>query len=219
MGALGLVLAAGGVVIGIKDLGRGYGLSLALGAVTSGVLVWAALLRPRVWATRENLVMRNMLHTVRIPLVAIETVAVRQVLAVTAGERRFVSPAIGRTLRQIVKGPRGQEYGMAVHPGMAVLGQAGSGDTGSGEEGRRRPAHGEPRQSGRATARMAATAYPNFVEERIVQLADEACARRGVRRFSDEQAALAAGVRRTWAWPEIAAIAVFGVACLVSLLV
>jgi hypothetical protein len=142
-----------------------------------GVLVWAAMLRPRVWATREHLVMRNMLHTVSIPLAAIETVAVRQVLAVSAGDNRFVSPAVGKSWRQTLR-------------------------------------------SNKQAERDTATAsYPVFVEERISQLADDARAQQGVRRFSDEQVALAAGVRRQWAWPEIAALAACVAAFVVTLVV
>ena len=47
--------------------------------------------------------MRNMVSEARIPLAAIEQMALRQVLAVRAGDRRFVSPAIGRSLRSISK--------------------------------------------------------------------------------------------------------------------
>ena len=52
--------------------------------------------------------MRNMLNTAVIPLAAIEQVAVRQVLAVSAGEQRFVSPAIGRPWRQTVTSGRSE---------------------------------------------------------------------------------------------------------------
>ena len=176
LGTIALVLAVAVVVIGIVDRDHGYPLSVVLGAVVFGILVWAAMLRPRVWVTREHLVMRNMLHTARIPLAAIEEVAVRQVLAVSAGERRFVSPAVGRSLRQTLK-------------------------------------------TNRKTEPSATESYPVFVEERISRLAEDARAQRGVRRFSDEQAALAKGVRRTWAWPEIAGLTAFGIAFLVSLFV
>lgn len=217
MGILGLILAASMVVVGIMDIHHGYALSLIFGAAAFGVLVWAALLRPHVWATAEDLVMRNMLHTVWIPLVAIETVVVRQVLSVTAGERRFVSPAIGRTLRETVKGSGTQEHGMRVHPGLSVLGQGSTSQGGGHDEGgldRYRS-----RRGGKGTARTASASYPTYVEERIVQLADQACVKHGVRRFSDEQAALAARVRRAWAWPEIAGLTAFVAAFLVSLFV
>ena len=45
--------------------------------------------------------MRNMVSEAEIPLAAIEQVALRQVLAVRAGNRRFVSPAIGRSRKSI----------------------------------------------------------------------------------------------------------------------
>jgi hypothetical protein len=58
----------------------------------------------------------------------------------------------------------------------------------------------------------------NFVTERIQQLAEDARARSGIAMLSDEQFALAEGVRRTWSWPVIAGLltltAVFVVAVL-----
>ena len=121
--------------------------------------------------------MRNMLHTARIPLAAIDQVAVRQVLAVSAGEQRYVSPAIGKTWRQTLR-------------------------------------------SGRARSEPTATqSYPVYVEERISQLAEDARAQRGVRRFSAEQAELAGDARRSWAWPEIGGLALAAVAFVLVLLV
>lgn len=57
-----------------------------------------------------------------------------------------------------------------------------------------------------------------FVESRIRHLAQDARERTGVRQGSPEQAALAAGVRSTWAWPEILAVAVLAAGWLVWLL-
>ena len=158
---------------------------MVAGALVFGVLVWAAMLRPRVWATEEDLVLRNMLHTARIPLAAIEQVVVRQVLAVSAGEQRYVSPAIGKSLRQTLK---------SGSPGEPATARAGD---------------------GRRTRR-----YPDFVEERISRLAEDARAKRGI------GAALrrAAGARRRrahdrWAWPEIVGLVVAGLLFVLSLLV
>jgi hypothetical protein len=58
--------------------------------------------------------------------------------------------------------------------------------------------------------------YPYFVEERIRSAADDARSSSGVGRYSEEQAALAAEVRRDWAWPEIVALAVAGVVLVAS---
>jgi hypothetical protein len=174
MGVLALALVAAVVVTGVLDRQHGPPLPVVAGAVVFGALVWSAMLRPRVWITESDLVLRNMLETVSIPLAAIETVVVRQVLAVSAGDARYVSPAIGNSWRQTIK-------------------------------------------SNRATERKApADSYPVFVEERISRLAEDARAKRGIRRFSDEQVALAADVRRRPAWPEIVVLAVATVVFVVS---
>jgi hypothetical protein len=178
IGVVALLIAASVLVIGLVDRDHGFPLPVMAAAVVAGIVVWAAMLRPRVWVTGEDLVMRNMLHSVWIPLAAIEQVAVRQVLAVSAGDRRFVSPAIGRSWRQAAR-------------------SVGS----------------------RKDAAALAQSYPDFVEERIAQLAEAARAQAGVRLLSDEQLALASGVRRAWAWPEVVALAAAGLVLVVSLLV
>ena len=164
-GVIAVVAAAVLVVIGFRDLDRGFPAPIIAAALLLGVLAWAAMLRPRLWATADDLVMRNMLHTVSIPLAAIQTVVVRQVLAIGVGEGRYVSPAIGQSARQTARAERG---------------------------GRKSPTE----------------SYQVFVEERIVQLAENARLQLGVEKHSDEQVALAVGVRRSWAWPEIVALAV-----------
>ena len=50
--------------------------------------------------------MRNMLETIQIRLVAVEELAVRQVLAVRAADRRWVSTAVGRSLRKTMTSGR-----------------------------------------------------------------------------------------------------------------
>ncbi|MCW2795952.1 hypothetical protein [Nocardioides sp.] len=65
----------------------------------------------------------------------------------------------------------------------------------------------------------ALASYPDFVEQRIRQRCDDERAKRGIQSYSDEQAALAEGVRRQLAWPEIAALAVATLAFVISLLV
>ena len=70
------------------------------------VLAWASMLRPALSATTEHLVMRNMLRRSTCPLAAIEQLAVRQVLAVRAGEKRYVSTVVGRPLRKAMRAGR-----------------------------------------------------------------------------------------------------------------
>ena len=63
------------------------------------------------------------------------------------------------------------------------------------------------------------TEKSDLVEDRIRQGADDARARAGIQRLSDEQFALAAGVRRSWAWPVIAILAMLAAVFLVGFLV
>jgi hypothetical protein len=177
-----LVLAGVVVVAGTVDAGS-VPLPVLAGAVLAAVLAWASMLRPALWATTEHLVMRNMLETVHVPLAAIEQLAVRQVLALKAGEKRYVSTVVGRPLRKAMRTGRS--------------GRAPVGDS--------TPAPGLP--------------YADFVEQRLHQLMEEARTAAGVDSLSDEQLALAAGVRREPAWVPIGLTVVSAVAFVASLFV
>lgn len=170
--ALAMVLAIAG--IGVLDREQGFPPVVVWAALCVGVLVWSAMLRPRLWVTTSDVVLRNMFSTTWVPLAAVEQVVVRQVVALRAGEKRYVSPAVGKSWRQTLK-------------------------------------------SGKAPKPGATQSYPAFVEERLHQLAEDARAKAGVKLLSDEQLALAAGVRRSWAWPELAALAVAVTGLLVTI--
>jgi hypothetical protein len=167
-----LLLAGVVVVVGVADPGS-VAAPVMAGAVLAAVLAWATMLRPALWATQEELVMRNMLETVHVPLAAVEQLAVRQVLAVRAGEKRYVSTVVGRPWRKVARTPRSDPSG--------------------GRNGEK--------------------PYADYVEERLQHLMEEAREAAGVRSLSDEQLALADGVRREPAWLPItlasAAAAVF----------
>lgn len=178
LGWIGLALVALAVVLGVGESAW----SVVTGALVLGVLDWASMLKPRVLVEGRRLVLRNMLETTSIPLASIEDVAVRQVLAVRVGERRFVSPAVGRSLRQALK----------------TRGPAGPTATATGEA-------------------VATQAYPDFVEERIRHLAAEARDLEGIARYSDEQVALGAEVRRRPAWLEIGLLVLAVAAFVVTL--
>lgn len=99
-GWLSVVLSALLVLAGVAYLDDGFPAWIAAAGVLTGVLAWAAMLRPGLWVTEEHLVMRNLAETVHIRLAAVEELAVRQVLAVRAGDRRLVSTVVGRTWRK-----------------------------------------------------------------------------------------------------------------------
>jgi hypothetical protein len=170
-GFLGLGAAGVILVLALVDGDAGRPLGIAILAVLGGLLVWAALLRPAMWATSRDLVMRGMFHTDAIPLAAIDRVVVTQVLTVSAGGKRYTSPAVGYTARQTMK--------------------AKSRSRGATEK---TPSEVDTHQL--------------FVEARINHLAQDTRDRTGIKKGSPEQAALAADVRRTYAWPEIVGVAV-----------
>ena len=91
------------VVVGLAYLDDGFPPWVVAAGLLVGVLSWAAMLRPALWATRDHLVMRNLAETVHIRLAAVEEMAVRQVLAVRAADRRFVSTVVGRTWRKTLQ--------------------------------------------------------------------------------------------------------------------
>ena len=149
-------------------------------ALVIALLLWTSTLRPRVMVEGWSLVLRNMLSTVRLPLAAIEEVAVQQVMAVRAGGKRYVCSGVGRTLRQAMKGSAMQRA--------------------------REQAGGLRGEIAKAQVREPGMNYADFVEIRVQELVNEDRMRRGVARFSPEADELAEQVRREWAWPEIAAL-------------
>lgn len=91
------------LVLAIKPLSTGTPLGVAIVTCFGALLTWIVMLRPAVIVTTRDLLLRNMLVTIRIPLAAIDKVVITQVLAVSAGGKRYISPAIGYTLRQSIR--------------------------------------------------------------------------------------------------------------------
>jgi hypothetical protein len=143
----------------------------------------------------HTLVLRNMLETIRIPLAAIDEVAVRQVLVVIVGEKRYVSSGVGRSVRQAIQASRDDGGLKATGP---ALGPSLGADA---------PSDVQPGMP-----------YADFVEYRLQDLVDEDRRRRGVRRYSEEAAALAGEVERDPAWPEIIALALSSAVLVLAIL-
>ena len=193
-GVIGLVMAAGIVVLAAMDPGT-IPLPVAAAAVVAAVLIWSTMLKPQVSVSAGNLVMRNMLETIRIPLAAIEDLAVRQVLVVRVGEKRYVSPGVGRSVRQAITASRSDGPVSA------------------------KPALGPALGGGNPSQVDAGIAYADFVEHRLKDLADMDRQRRGIRRYSDEAEALGAEVRREPAFVEIVALVASVAFFVVSILI
>ncbi len=170
-----------------------------LGCAFVGVLTWAALLRPRVAATDEELRMWTLLDTSTIPLASIDTVLVRRYLVVCAGGVKYICPAIGRSLRQTARTELKWQGGpQLLAPGM----KAGEG---FGAQTEVKKPH--------------ELAYADFVEVEIMRLAAADRLRRGIEPRSEEEYELGAQAVRRPAWLEIWTLAVLAVAFVVSLVV
>jgi hypothetical protein len=103
VGSIGLVVVAVFALLGLTGTGGDYHPVAYLVCALIALLVWVAVLRPTVAIDGDRLVLRNPLSTVRIPLAAIEQIAIRQWLAVRAGDRRYTNAGISRTRRQGVR--------------------------------------------------------------------------------------------------------------------
>lgn len=159
-------------------------------ALLGGVVLWISTVRPQVLVRGSELVLRNMLSTVRVPLATIEEIAVQQVLAVRAGERRFLCAGAGRSLRTVMKGTALQR----ARTQAPVL----TGEIAEIERG---------------------MDYGDYVETRVRQLVREDRSRRGISSaFSPEAVQLRDRIRREWAWPEAGALGASALFLLVAIL-
>ena len=160
-------------------------------ALLGGVLIWTSAVRPQVLVHGSDLVLRNMVSSMRIPLAAIDEIVVRQVMAVSAGGKRYVCSGAGRSMRQAMKGS----------PSQRARQQAGA-------------------LTGEVAVEMEhGVHYADFVENRVRELIRQDRTRRGIRAYTPEAEELATNVRREWARPEIVALAVTGLLLVVAILV
>ena len=171
-----------------------------LACAFAAVVVWAAMLRPGVSATADELRMRTLFESVTIPLAAIDAVLVRRYLLVRAGGNRYICPAISRPLRKTVRSEMKWNGGPQVlAPGAAIT-----------KDATRSP---PSRSSGQGDI-----AYPDFVEQQIRTWPTTRAAR-GIEERSEEEYELGSQAVRRNAWPVIGGLAVLGAAFVVALVV
>lgn len=108
MGGVGLLVAGVVVALGVADP---YPPVVYPVCGLVGLLFWAMLIRPGVAVGVDRLELRNAFSTVRVPLAAIEELAVRQWIAVRAGDRTYNCSGIGRSYRQAVRDDRRGDQG------------------------------------------------------------------------------------------------------------
>jgi len=191
VGSLSLAVIAGILVYAVVAERTVDGLKLGAGAAFFGVLVWLTQLRPRVTAYRDVLRLQNSVRDIDVPLTLLDDVHVGRMLSVWVGQKRYVCVGISAPLRTMV--------GSRKHGSSSVLGWDRLGEYAE---------HATPPRP-----EQSAVSYPEYVESRIVTLADEARRRTEVGERAADEAA-----RGEWAWPAIGALAATGAAFLGSLL-
>ena len=95
--------------LGVAIIGSAY--MMLLVALFVAVLTWASMVRPVVQVHGDELVLRNMLDTVALPLAAVEQVSIGQMLAIGTASGRYVSPAVGKSWRKASKENRAAKAG------------------------------------------------------------------------------------------------------------
>ena len=180
----GLLLVAGLVLLGLDEGVPHWGLAAA---ALFAVLSWASMLRPALWADGSTLVLRNMFETVYLPMAAVEGIALRQVLSLRVGGRRYVSPVIGRKLGRAARRARVTESALSSMEGLVVSESADR-----------------------------SVSHADMIEQRLRVLCAQARRDADVRLGSPEQAHLAGGVRREPAWVSIGLTALLLAITLVS---
>ncbi|NGN94111.1 hypothetical protein G5C66_15345 [Nocardioides sp. KC13] len=165
--AWGFLSAGAAIAIIVIDAATGWHPETTAGGVLFALVAYAAFFRTKVGVSEGDFVLHHLYSTVRFPMAALESVSVGRTLGAYAGGRTFVSGAVGRPLREAVKGAKREHKPLSNHA--------------------------------------------DFVEDRLNGLAQDARDRRGIKRDSDEQFALAEDVRRSWDWPLIGATLVVAV--------
>lgn len=96
----GVLMLAIWLVVAVIGFAAGADLALEAGVLLGGVLTHATVLRPRLGTTADDLVFRGMFSDVRLPVVRVEEVRVVRYFEARADGQRFISPAVGRSLRK-----------------------------------------------------------------------------------------------------------------------
>ncbi|WP_141781913.1 hypothetical protein [Nocardioides albertanoniae] len=101
------VLAIGAAVaIIVVDAITGWHPVTTAGAVLFALVAYAAFIRTKVGVSNGDFVLHHLYSTVRFPMAALESVSVGRTLGAYAGGRTYVSGAVGRSIRDAVKGAK-----------------------------------------------------------------------------------------------------------------
>lgn len=103
-GVWGLLAIGAAVAIAVIDAITGWHPVTTAGALLFALVAYAAFLRTKVGISHGDFVLHHLYSTVRFPMAALESVSVGRTLGAYAGGRTYVSGAVGRSMRDAVKG-------------------------------------------------------------------------------------------------------------------
>jgi hypothetical protein len=200
MGVLGLLMAVCVAVLFVLYGTPAVAVPGVLGCLFLAGLVWLAMLRPGVAASETELRLRTLFETVSIPLASVDTVVVRRYLLVRSGGHKYICPAISRPLRKTVRAELKWKSPQMLSPDLSEE-RLGAGRLQTEVKG------------------MNEMSYPDFVEQRITQLAVNDRLRRGIQERSEEEYELGSQVVRRTAWLEVGVLVGLAVAFVVTLVI
>lgn len=96
-GVVGLVAVVALIAFGLVSGGDGFAPWAYPALLLAGVLVWAILLRPAVLLHRDELELRNVLHSRFIPFARISSVQINQMTVVHVDDDKFIGSGFGRS--------------------------------------------------------------------------------------------------------------------------
>ena len=110
------MLAAGiAAVIVVVDAITGWHPETTAGGVLFALVAYAAFIRTKVGVSDGDFVLHHLYSTVRFPMAALESVSVGRTLGAYAGGRTYVSGAVGRPIREAVKGAKREHKPLSNH--------------------------------------------------------------------------------------------------------
>jgi hypothetical protein len=189
VGWSGIALVCGVLAFILLDDRSLVSIRFALAVAMFGVLVWCYMLRPRLVIGPVEVELRNAFTSWFVPLADVRRVAVRTFTRVYTDERHFDAVAVGRPVRSMRGGRSG---------GARAFRMPGLNPSFTIED---TPALRRPQ------ATLNADGVADFVTEQILSAADEARA----------TARTGGSPHRSWAWRELAGLALLAVGFAVSL--
>jgi uncharacterized membrane protein YidH (DUF202 family) len=113
--AWGLLSAGVALVVIVIDVVTGWHPATTAGGILFALVAYAAFVRTRVGVSEGDFVLHHLYSTVRFPLAALEGVSIGRTLGAYAGGRTYVSGAVGRSMREAVKGAKREHKPLSNH--------------------------------------------------------------------------------------------------------